>query len=252
MTVEAGGPVWAICGKGGVGKTVLSALLGRALLDAGIGPLLLVDADPVGGLTAAIGERAVKTLGDVREEVLRRARLRGDDEQQRLADELDYLVLEALVERDRYGLLSIGRNRSPGCFCPVNKLLRSAIDVLSEPFAHVLIDAEAGIEQINREVTRRVTQVIAVTDGSARAAETVALIGSLTGERPLYVVANRGEEAALASLPARALGVGTLPEDDELRQFDRTGRPLWELPGSSPAARAAAAIAARLQVEAGR
>ena len=60
-------PIIAVCGKGGVGKTVFSALLARALAAAGVQPLLLVDADPVGGLTSAIGERAVETLSGVRE-----------------------------------------------------------------------------------------------------------------------------------------------------------------------------------------
>ncbi|MBW2527772.1 MAG: AAA family ATPase [Deltaproteobacteria bacterium] len=239
-------PIFAVCGKGGVGKTVVSALLGRALLDAGHQPLLLVDADPVGGLSAAIGERAVRTLGDVRRQVIERARSQGEDEKQRLADELDYMVLEALVERDQYGLLSIGRSDGRGCFCPVNTLLRSAIDVVTEPFAAVLIDAEAGIEQINREVTRRVTQVIAVTDGSARAAETISLIASLIGERALGVVANRGEAGALEALPEGAVPLGVFPEDDELRQLDRTGRPLWELDDRSPARRAARLLAERL------
>jgi CO dehydrogenase maturation factor len=242
-------PILAVCGKGGVGKTAVSALLSRALLDAGVRPLLLVDADPVGGLTSAIGERAVKTLGDVRSEVIDRARHRGEDEKQRLADEIDYMVLEALVERDDYGLLSIGRNTNKGCFCPVNTLLRSAIDLVVHPFAAVLIDAEAGIEQINRQVTRRVSQVVVVTDGSARAADALGLIAALAGETPLGVVANRGEAAALDSLPRGAAPLGTLPEDGELRQFDRAGRPLWELSAQSPARAAARGVARLLGFE---
>lgn len=242
-------PIFAVCGKGGVGKTVVSALLGRTLLDAGVRPLLLIDADPVGGLAAAVGEPVVRTLGDVRSQVIERARRRGEDEKQRLAAELDYMVLEALIERDDYGLLAIGRNTNRGCFCPVNTLLRSAIDVVADPFAAVLIDAEAGIEQINREVTRRVTQVIAVTDGSARAREALSLIVGLTGERPVGVVANRGEAAALEALPDGAVALGTLPEDDGLRQFDRQGRPLWQLDRDGAVWGAARGIARRLGFE---
>lgn len=239
-------PVIVVCGKGGVGKTALSALLARALLDAGVRPLLLIDADPVGGLGAAIGERGDKTLGAVRERVIAAARAAGEAERERLAASLDYMVLEALCERDDYSLLSMGHNTSKGCFCPVNKLLRSAIDQVVAPFAAVLIDAEAGIEQINREVTRRVTHVIAVTDGSARSVQAVQLIAELVPAGILSVVANRGETSALVELPEGAGVLGTVPEDPALREFDRLGRPLWELDPTTPARSAAAELAREL------
>jgi len=64
----------AVCGKGGVGKTVFSALFSRVLIEQGLTPLLLVDADPVGGLTSAIGEKAVNTLAGVRDRFIGEAR----------------------------------------------------------------------------------------------------------------------------------------------------------------------------------
>ena len=241
-------PIFAVCGKGGVGKTALCALLSRAILEAEAGPLLLVDADPVSGLTSAIGERGIKTIGDVRDQIIATVR-QGEDAKKKVADQLDYLVLEALAERDGYALFAMGRNTKKGCYCPVNALLRDAIDLIVDPFSVVLIDAEAGIEQINRQVTRRVSRIIVVTDGSARSIETLQLITELVPPSLVSVVANRCDELPSEPLPAGIEYIGALPEDDELRRFDRAGTPLWQLPRSNPSVVAARDIAKTLGFE---
>ena len=241
-------PILAVCGKGGVGKTALCALLSRAIMDAEVGPLLLVDADPVSGLTSAIGERGIKTIGDVRDQIIATVR-QGEDAKKKVADQLDYLVLEALAERDGYALFAMGRNSKKGCYCPVNALLRDAIDLIVDPFSVVLIDAEAGIEQINRQVTRRVSKIIVVTDGSARSIETLQLITELVPPSQISVVANRCDELPSEPLPAGIEYLGALPEDEQLRSFDREGRSLWELPSHNPSVRAAREIASKLGYE---
>ena len=198
------------------------------------------------GLTSAIGERGrVRTLGEVREEIISTVK-QGEDGKRKVAAELDYLVLEALAERDGYALFAMGRNERKGCYCPVNSLLRDAIDIIAKPYPAVLIDAEAGIEQINRQVTRRVSRVLVVTDGSARSAETLTLIASLVDPIRISAVANRCDTPPTDPLPAGIAYLGALPEDDEVRRFDREGRPLWQLPADNPALCAAGAIARAL------
>ena len=246
-----GRPVLAVCGKGGVGKTVLSALLARALREAGTTPLLLVDADPVGGFTAAIGARVEKTLGSVRAELIAEARAAGDeDARERVAEQLDYLVLEALHEHGDYALLAMGRSTERGCYCSVNTLLRKGLELVVAPFAAVLIDAEAGLEQINRQVTREVTRTLVVTDGSRRSLDTLRAIVETTGPERVAAVANRcrglDEVFPDGSLPEGVVALGRLPEDDELRRFDREARPLWELPPDNPALAATRELAAAL------
>lgn len=227
--------VIAVCGKGGVGKTALSALLARALTDAGVTPLLLVDADPVGGLTSAIGEKANDTLAGIRDRFIGEVRKGGTANIERAADQLDYFLLKALVERRDYSLLAMGHNSEKGCFCPANKLLRSAIETLVPSFACVLIDAEAGIEQINRDVTSRVTRVIAVVDASKRSLDTLRMIVEKVGQSRIAVVANRVSAEVSVQLPDGMELLGSVPENETLRQFDREGRPLWQLPPENEA-----------------
>ena len=235
--------VLAVCGKGGVGKTAFSALLSRALIESGVTPLLLVDADPVGGLTSAIGERAVDTLAGVRDRFIAEARRGGKSGAADAAQLLDYSLLNALVERKGYALLAMGHNSEKGCFCPANKLLRSAIEGLVPAFAGVLIDAEAGIEQINRDVTARVTRVVAVVDASQRSLDTLRMIVEMVGPERVAVAANRCSEAESLSLPEGVPLLGRIPEDETLRRFDREGRSLWQLPVDNPALEAVGRIA---------
>lgn len=239
-------PIIAVCGKGGVGKTAFSALLSHALKESGVIPLLLIDADPAGGLLSAVGERAAKTLAGVKEELVSAARGAGDAEKERLANQLDYLIMEALVERPGYSLLAMGRSSKKGCFCPANTLLRDAIDAVTEPFALILIDAEAGLEQINRQVTQRMTRTIIITDGSTRSIGTMKSIAEMIGDSQISAVANRTDDINNLELPDGIELLGSIPEDETLLNFDREGRPLWELPADNPALEAARGIAENL------
>ncbi len=236
----------AVCGKGGVGKTALCALLSRVLRDTGRGPLLLIDADPVCGLVSALGLSVEKTLGSVRAELIASARGADADARQRIADQLDYLVMEALLERDDFAVLAMGNTQDRGCFCSVNALLRDAIDVVVTPFSTVLIDGEAGIEQVNRQVTRRVDRIVVVTDGSRRSVETLSLLATRADPRKLAVVAMRGPEPRAEDLPPGAMRLGTVPEDAALRALDQRGEPLDGLPAGSPALAAVRGLVDRL------
>jgi CO dehydrogenase maturation factor len=229
-----------------VGKTVLSALLSRVLIESGVRPLLLIDADPAGGLVSAIGENSAGTLAGVRERLISSARTADDAEKMRLAEQVDYLVFEALLERKDYSLLAMGHSSEKGCYCPVNTLLREAIDLIASHFRAVLIDAEAGLEQINRQVTRSITRVVAVTDGSHRSAETMRMIAEMIGYDRVSAVANRVIAGDADDLPAGIAFLGGIPEDRALRQFDQEGRTLWDLPPDTPAVSAVRGIAKAL------
>ncbi|MGD0855077.1 MAG: AAA family ATPase [Dehalococcoidia bacterium] len=227
--------VIAVCGKGGVGKTSFSALLGRSLIDYSIRPILFVDADPVMGLTYAIGERNSQTLSDVRDQLIISARASDKALTKDIADQIDYLVLKTLVERDNYSLLAMGHSAEKGCFCPANSLLRKAIDLISTSFQVVLIDAEAGIEQINRDVTHGVNTIITVVDGSRQSINTLNLISKMMKSCRLYVVANRIPAGKIEVLPEEAHLLGSVPDDPAIRQFNQEGRSLWELPPDNDA-----------------
>ncbi len=96
---------------------------------------------------------------------------------------LDYEVFEALEERDGFALLAIGRPEDEGCFCRVNTLLKDIIGDLADKFDIVLIDGEAGIEQINRRVMKTVDHLVLVSDTSAKGIGVANTIARVAGER---------------------------------------------------------------------
>lgn len=248
----------AICGKGGVGKTAFTVLLTKVLVGSN-GKLLVVDADPVVGLPQALGVSVAKTMGDVSEEIIRAARTGGKKEKIEVVSMLDYMILEALVELDGFALLAMGKREGPGCFCPVNDLLRDAIESLSGSFDIILIDSEAGVEQINRRVIRKVDKPLIVTDATIRGIQTAALINEVAHKRKakggtrMGLVINRvreGQEEQLrqAAEQAGLEVVGFIPEDANITQYDLAGKPLYNLEDNSPSVVAVREIAKKLDL----
>ena len=267
MNSGARGRVVAVCGKGGVGKTAFTAMMARALLESkSAGRLLVIDADPAMGLPNTLGISVTRTMGQVRESIIDAARQRSLKDREEIVGHLDYMVLESLVETDHFAFLAMGRTDSQGCFCPLNHLLRNAIGTLSRMFDTILIDGEAGLEQIQRQVVSHVDVLVILTDTSFRGRETVAHIKRLAVDELIIdcskvgVVFNKvqrqnSEELLLGF--AEDLGVevfGVLPQDENILNFDLIGRPLMDLPEDSPAlitVRSLSKIYNALQIEKG-
>ncbi len=149
---------------------------------------------------------------------------------------MDYEVLAALEERDNVAFLAIGRPEKEGCYCKVNAMLRDIIESVAWNFDYVVIDGEAGIEQVNRRVLATVTHLLLVSDASAKGLKVTGTIGTVAGLAVHYekagLLLNRirdeGEKNRL-SLPPEIPLIGWVPEDDEIRDADIAGRNLMEI-----------------------
>lgn len=239
--------VIAICGKGGVGKTAFSAMATHALMhreDAG--RLLVIDADPAFGLAFALGLPTEPNIATVREALLSAARSGNEEVEREIARELDYMVFESLIETDGFAFLSMGRSRDLGCYCSVNDLLRDAVELLVEEFDTILIDGEAGLEQINRQVVASIDDLIIVSDGSLRGMKTVSSVVELAHEHDLvpqdhiHLVINRQDPQSDVHFEPDNIPnlLGAIPADSELASYDRSGEPLTKLPHDNAASHA--------------
>ena len=177
----------ALSGKGGVGKTSIAAAIVKLLVQAYPDKkILAIDADPAVGLATALGVEVSMTVDDIRKEIVQAA----SDGQTTAAIELlgdaRYRIFDALTESDGFSFLAVGRPESAGCYCKVNAYLKEVISLLSTAFDYVVIDGEAGIEQINRRVMEKVTHLLLVTDASKKGIQVISSIKQVADELVMY------------------------------------------------------------------
>ena len=242
MEGEKKGKVIAVCGKGGVGKTVLSAMMTKLLSEKGDKKILAIDADPAYGLSLALGVRVKRTVDDIRNDLIDRVKKGQSDDKSDMATALDYEVFEALEEGSNFGVLAIGRPEDEGCYCEVNEILKDVIGTLAKSFDVVLIDGEAGVEQINRRVMKNVDYLLIVTDTSAKGVNVASTIRHVAEDRraveyeKLGLVINRARDRGEVDgiLGDITLDLfGWIPEDGVIREFDFRGKSMIDLPDDS-------------------
>ena len=227
----------AVCGKGGVGKTSLSALIVKRLSEDPDNRILAIDADPAVGLSFPLGITVQKTVDDIRNELIARLEAGETTDREELVRSLDYELLNALEEKDNIAFLAIGRPEGDGCYCRVNALLKDIIREIAANFDYVIIDAEAWIEQINRRVMEMVTHLLIVSDASLKARTIVETIHRVAKQKCALekagVIFNKMRDQqeidAMGSIPGLTIW-GWLLENDRLREFDREGRSFFQLP----------------------
>lgn len=229
--------ILAVAGKGGVGKTAISAAALRLLTErCPEARILAIDADPAVGLSTALGVEAAETLDDVRKSLAAGATKTSPDE---LTAEARFRLFDSMVETRGFAFLAIGRPETAGCYCTVNGYLKEVISLLAGDFDYVVIDGEAGIEQINRRVMEKVTHLLLVTDQSRKGRQVVETIKRVADELVMYekcgVVINRATRPELAADPnvAGAPLLAVIPADARQTRGDAEGRSVFELPDDS-------------------
>lgn len=229
----------AITGKGGVGKTTLSALLVSRLIATGHAPVLAVDADPNSCLDTSLGVKAEHTIGGVREEA-REIAGKGMAVGVSKQELLEFKIAESLVEADDFDLIAMGRPEGPGCYCYANNVLKQAIGTIAESYPYIVIDNEAGLENLSRRIVHKVDLMIMVADPSMRGIETLERLYELTHEMEikfdsLAFVINRMRREELPEAVKRlhtktgANYLIGLPDDEEIANFAEAGKNLLML-----------------------
>lgn len=191
----------ALTGKGGVGKTTLSAAIVRILSERyPESRILAIDADPAVGLSTALGIKVSQTLDDIRKTVIEKAEAGMGKEAIELLGEVRFHIFDALAENEKFSFLAIGRPEGAGCYCAINAYLKEIIDMVSKEFDYVIIDGEAGIEQINRRVFEKVTHLLMITDASMKGSNVIKSIKQVADELVMYekcgAIINRVEPSA--------------------------------------------------------
>ena len=234
----------AITGKGGVGKTTLTALLAQAYADMGR-QVLAVDADPSPCLAGALGfpEELRAQLHPIAEmDALIEERTgakpgtvggfftinpRVDDIPERFS------VLHRGVRLLEMGSVELGGS---GCICPEAAMLKTLFThLLFRKDDVLLLDMYAGVEHLGRATVDFVDAMLVVVEPTRRSLGTAAQIKKLAndiGLTKLYLVGNKvrdDEEAKFLESETPDLPVlGLLPADMKVQEADRLGIPVYD------------------------
>ncbi len=234
----------AITGKGGVGKTTLTALLAQSYADMGR-QVLAVDADPSPCLAGALGfppelraqlhpiaemdalieERTGAKPGTVGGFFTLNPRV--DDIPERFS------VLHRGVRLLEMGSVELGGS---GCICPEAAMLKTLFThLLFRKDDILLLDMYAGVEHLGRATVDFVDAMLVVVEPTRRSLGTAAQIKKLAndiGLKRLYLVGNKVRNADEAKFledetPGLPL-LGYLPADLKVQEADRLGVPVYD------------------------
>lgn len=227
--------VIALAGKGGVGKTSLSAATVRILTEKKPdAKILAIDADPAIGLSTALGVNVTETLDDIRLRVAADVTGKLNNTEDILA-EAKFRLFEAMKETNGFAFLAIGRPEAEGCYCAINSYLRNVIELLVKDFDYVVIDGEAGIEQINRRVMDRVNHLILVSDQSKKGLSIISTIKDVSDKMMMCdevgCVINRALDPGRIDFTEinGAPLLAVIGQDNSLIKMDMDGASIFEL-----------------------
>ncbi len=228
--------IFALCGKGGVGKTSLSATIVKLLAAEKNKKVLAIDADPAVGLASAMGMQVHKTIDDIRTTLIQRVKDGEAGDKEATLSLIDYEVFDAMEEKKNIAFLAIGRPETEGCYCRVNNFLKEIIKSTADHFDYVVIDGEAGIEQVNRRVMEEVNYLVLISDASAKGLNVVKEIRDVAREAMNYekarLILNKIRDQAEAEKIMAKTDIeiaGWVPDDNMIREFDIEGKNILEI-----------------------
>ncbi|MHA1727905.1 MAG: nucleotide-binding protein [Promethearchaeota archaeon] len=259
----------AVSGKGGTGKTSISAMFLKYLIKKFAHQriqknLLIIDVDPASNIPEVIGieTEIEKTLSKIsynlKQKIQKGEIPRGVDKGLTLESDL----YEIIYENHDYDLLVMGRGEGKGCYCYLNDLLKNILDPLEKNYDIILMDMPAGLEHLSRRTDRDVDDLVIVTDMSKMGLNTAERIIEIAKEvhidfKKFWIVGNRFDSSMMEYLTNKTAELkekynvniefaGFIPADNEIAKANLEGTPIINIPDNNPAYIAAKKIAEKV------
>ncbi len=236
----------AVAGKGGTGKTTLSALLIRYLIAKHPGKsILAVDADANANLNEALGLEVYSTIGTILEDTKKPEAVPTGMTKDIF---IESRLMQALVEEDSFDLLVMGNPQGPGCYCYPNDLLKRYLEKVSKNYDFMVIDNEAGLEHLSRRLLPMVDLLLVTSDASARGVRSAKRIKDIVenvqiavSKMGLVIGRSRAGNSTQLKQEVEKTGLslfGEIPDDPLVVDYDLDGKALIDLPPDSEAVKA--------------
>jgi CO dehydrogenase maturation factor len=228
----------AVSGKGGVGKTTISALIAMALRDAGK-KVIAIDADPDSNLLACMGypePESVPPLVELKDFIAERTGVKPGTTggMYKLNPKVDDIPEKYAVDVDGIKVLVAGavKKGGAGCYCPENALVRALVShLLINDDTSLVLDMEAGVEHLGRGTIGAVDRLLVIVEPGRRSVETALRIAGLAKDLNLTKVSaigNRIRSEDDKGLLKETLGeiefAGFVPYDEKVREAEVAGR----------------------------
>jgi len=234
----------AISGKGGTGKTTITSMMVRCLINRSPKAILAVDADPNACMAVTLGVDTVGTVAGLREEVST-----GNNPAAASMGKLQAFELgceHLLTEAKGFDLIAMGHPEGPGCYCAANNSLRKFLDKLSSSYGFVITDNEAGMEHISRRTTNNVDLLGIVAEPTKIGILTAERIIALTKSLPISIgkvgiIWSKTDKPAVERIDS-AETIGTIPFDQGIMDIAMEGETIFDLDEASPALAAVRSI----------
>ncbi len=233
----------AIAGKGGTGKTTLSALIIRYLIEEKKDvSILAVDADANANLNEALGVEVHHTIGTILEDTKK-----PDAVPTGMTKDIfiEYRLSQAMVEEDAYDLVVMGNPQGPGCYCYPNDLLKNYLEKLSKNYDYMVIDNEAGLEHLSRRLLPSVDLLLVTSDATARGVRSAGRVRDIVdnvkiavSKMGLIIGRSRPGEADELKGEIEKTGLdffGEVTNDPQVAEYDLKGKALLALPDDAVA-----------------
>jgi len=219
-----------ICGKGGSGKSTVSALMAQEMASRGE-KVLVIDTDESNfGLYKQLGLPQPKdfmdSLGGKRGLGERLRKFMKSEGKEKLSILQDFFLAdipeEMIVGEDGIRLVAIGKihDYGEGCACPMGALAREFIEKLKADGMHVIVDTDAGIEHFGRGVEAGCDRIVVVVDPSyesVQLSEKISEMAAKIGKPVFFVLSRMNQDAAeLESLVDREKVIGRVPFDRDV------------------------------------
>jgi CO dehydrogenase maturation factor len=234
----------AITGKGGVGKTTLTSLLAWIYSTEG-NKVIAIDANPDANLAAALGistdeARRITPIAELQELIQERTGAKAGSFGTffKLNPKVDDIPERFSIQKDGIKLLVMGtvKKGGSGCLCPEGALLKSLVSHLILSRSEVVImDMDAGVENLGRGTAKSVNAFIIVVEPGQRSFQTARAIRDLAkdlGVKKCYIVGSKTHDD-----DERQFIIDNLPDFDvlgfinyhpEIAKADRLGKSVFE------------------------
>jgi CO dehydrogenase maturation factor len=229
-----------VSGKGGVGKTTFSGTVASILALSGK-KVLAVDSDPSMNLHSCLDLENPTPISELKELITERTVMEGGVF--RLNPKVEDIPSSYATKKGNLSLITMGtvEKGGEGCICPETAFLKALLRHLVLKKDEILIlDTEAGVEHLGRNIAEKFDLMIVVCEPSKKAVDTANRVHKLSKEigiKRVVGVGNKVQSKVQEEFIKKALDfevIGSIPYDEKVIEADMERKPVFSY-SDSPA-----------------